>query len=472
MALSHLKTLTEDECCAMHEASLHILKNIGIKFLSEDAISIFRKRGFKVDNSIVYMSTDQVEKALRFCPPTFTWTARNSTNSVVVGNNEKALVQPAVGPLYIQDMDNGRRPALLSDYANIIKICQSLDSIQLNGSTPVDPSDIPNESKHLYMFQEALRHTDKPLVGYCLTGRQILQHFEMMNIMAGGPTWTQKHWLASVACPLSPLSYARETIETMIEYASHSQIVFVTPAVMAGISGPISLLGVSLLQNTEILAGIVLVQLVNPGAPVVYSTASTTGYMREASYAAGSPEAMLINLPNLQMALDYYKIPARTMCGINQAKTVNCQAGYESMMSLMLGNLSGAHIITQALGTLDGMMAVSYEKMIIDDELINRAQRIREGLRPMDRDLAIDIIESIAHDGSYLSHHTTFERFKDLWTPSISNWDSVHVEEKEQQDTVIEKANKKFKEIIKSAPENMLPPKVDEDLRKFVKTSE
>lgn len=466
MSFNPYKIITQEDCQRIHEASLKILRETGVAFHSQEAIELFKKHGARVNGEIVYIDAPMVEKALTTCPEKFRWHARNDEKSVTVGDG--ILVQPNIGPVYIEDTEQGRRMATLKDLANIVKLCQASDVIDLNGSVPVDPGDVAGEKKYYHIMYEILKHTDKPIIGACVTGPEARKMLEMAEIAMGEGS-LERPSVGVLVNSLTPLGYAPETIESIMEYSKLKQVILLAPCIMAGVSGPVSLMGTAVLQNVELLAGIVLTQLINPGTPVVYATASTVGYMKNASYAAGSPEAMLINTPNIQMGLDFYHLPTRTMCGINHAKTLDCQAGYETMMSLMMGLMSGAHIFVQCLGVLDAIMTTSYEKLIIDEELVRRVKRIRQGVDISDQALAVDVIQEVGLGGTYLTHESTFMGFRNIWTPTVSNWDSYPDWLAQGAEDVVKTAHKKYKEILASAPESLLDPEVDKALKFYLR---
>jgi len=463
-----LEVISRDQFDKIHNASLKILEETGIQFHSREALDMFKKNGAKVEDQTVFITEKMVTKALSTCPATFEWTARNPEHSVTVG--EGFLVQPNVGPVFIQDMENGRRKATLEDYANVIKICQAGKYVHLNGTIPVDPSDVDSETKHLHMMYEILKHTDKPMIGFCFEGDKVRQNFDMVNLAFGGADFLDAHHCLGVLVnPLTPLGFASETVETIMEYAKRNQIILLAPCIMAGISGPISLLGTAVLQNTELLAGIVLTQMTRPGAPIVYATASTTGHMQTGAFAAGTPEAMLINTPNIQMGNEYYNLPTRTMCGITHSKALDCQAGYETMMSLLMGVLSGANIGVQCLGTLDALMTLSYEKMIIDQEIIARCLRIKQGINTTTEDLAVDAIQEIAHGGTFLTHPSTFKECRNMWSPMISDWQAYDAWEAAGKEDIVARANTTYKEVLAKAPATLLDPELDTALTDYIK---
>ena len=462
-----LEVLSKEDFIRVHNASLKILKECGVVFKCQEAVDIFKQHGAKVDSGRVYFSQKMVEQALEQAPSTFKWQARNDAHSVTIG--EGFAVQPNGGPVDIQDIENGRRPATLADYANLQKLCQASDVISIVGSIPVEPQDIEPAHRPLRITYEILKNTDKPLMSYCLYGRQIQPIFDMIEIAMGQKGFLSDHYTVGVSVnPLSPLKYATDATETMIEYAKRNQPVFILSCILAGVTGPVSLFGTTVQQNAEFLAGLVLLQLINPGNPVVYCPASTVANMKNASYITGPPEAFLINTANLQMALDFYKLPTRVMCGMTDSKRVDYQAGYETMQNMMMGMLSGAHIIHECLGVLDSIMCTSYEKFVIDEELLSRIMRISKGLDTSDEAMSLDVIRDVAKGGEYLTHDNTFEHVRDFWNPIVSTWDPYGVWEKEGAEDILVRANKRFKQILASCPDSLIDPDMDKELKDFV----
>ncbi len=156
------------------------------------------------------------------------------------------------------------------------------------------------------------------------------------------------------------------------------------------------------------------------------------------------------------------------MCGMTDSKSVDCQAGYETMQYLMMGMLSGAHIIHECLGVLDSIMCTSYEKFIIDEELLSRVMRISKGLDTSDDALSMDVIQDVGHSGGYLTHDNTFQHFRERWTPTVSDWDSYGKWKKNGSEDILVRANRKFKIILENCPDTMIDPALDRELKAFV----
>lgn len=450
-----LRIASEAELNRLHSASLKILAETGVRFMHEDVLRLFRQRGFQVDGDIVFMNEKQVGDALSSCRPSFEMEALNPDRRLVVGE-DFVHAQPNAGAPYIHDSLGGRREATLEDYANMVKICQSLDSVAFNGCLPLEPSDVFQKHKHMYMVREALKYSDKPIIGLAKDRLGVQQQINLVDIAIGENRKVEDaHWISVVVNPKSPLAWEPEGLETIMAFVERNQPVLLASAIMAGITGPIDPVGTSALQNAEILSGIVLTQLIRPGAALVYSTASTVVDMRRASFCSGSSETMLINLPCLQMARDLYNLPARTMCGLTESTEIDVQAGYESMMSMMFGYLSGANILVQILGTLEALMSTSYEKVIIDAETFSRMQRYQQGPDFSRLNSAVDLIQKVGHKAEYLTQPDTFTKFKSSWAPTVSVWGK-----KDDEDTVVKRAREKYQQILADFTEPLLKPEL------------
>ena len=238
---------------------------------------------------------------------------------------------------------------------------------------------------------------------------------------------------------------------------------------MAGATAPMSLFGSIVQQNAEAIAGITLVQLINPSSPAVYCPASTMADMRTAMCLYAPPEQFLINSTGLQMAIDFYKVPTRIMAGMTESKEVDVQAGYETMQNMLMGMLAGGHMLEQVFGVLDSIMTISYEKFIIDEELLSRVIRICEGVDTSDRAISLDVMQEVGPGGTFLTHEDTFLNFRNQWLPSVSCRDSYDNWDKNGRESVMTRANRKYKEILAERPEMMISPGLDKDLRAFLK---
>lgn len=467
---SSIRLLTKSKLTRIHEATVEILRDIGVNFKSEKAREIFKRSGARVDGEIVYISRKMLEDAIESAPPIFKWWARNEMKYVFLGEEQELPhVSPTQGPIYIQDLDGGRRLGTLSDLVKLYKLCQASSVSDIIGAIPVAPSDVPKKERHLRITHELLRHVDKPLIGFVGRREEIIDTFNMLEITLGrrGILHNRPYIGVSVN-PLSPLKYDEEACETLIAYAENRQPVFTLTCAMAGVSAPVTLMGTMVIQNAEMLAGLVLTQLISPETPYVYSPASAVPNLATGAYVTGSPESNLINIAGLQLARELYELPCRSMAGLTDAHVIDCQAGFETMQNLMMLMLAGVHLINECLGALGSIMTTSFEKFVIDEEMIGRCLRMLQGLDASDEALAMDVIREVGHTGSYLMHPTTLRDCRKNWKPTVSFWGNLSDWEKKGQEDIVERANRRYKEILESCPETLLDPEVEKELTAYV----
>jgi len=464
--LPTMKVIAEEDYQRIHEASLKILAEVGVKFDSVDALDVFKKHGARIENKTVFISPEMVKQSMDTAPETFKWAARNDEQSVILG--EGYVVEPNVGCVYAQSIDKGRWPGTREDYANIQKLHQSSKLPTIVGATPIQISDAGVNEKHLYMLYETIKHTDKPVIGICETKAHVQENLKMMEIAMGESRFAENTCIAVSVNPLSPLAYGSETADSMVQYAMKGQAVMSLPCIMAGVTGPISIFGTIVLQNTEILAALVLTQLINPGNAFIMCPCSSTAYMKRGNYVTGAPEMMLIDIAGLQMSHEFYKLPSRLMTGMTDSKEVDVQAGYETMQNLVMGILARPNILHECHGVLESIMTLSYEKFIIDEELISRVLRIAEGIDTSEEAMSLDLIKEIGSEGIYFTHDETFKHYKDLWEPTVSDW-HTYTEWKEIDEDILVKANRMWKKRLADAPEKMIDDHLEKELNDYIK---
>ncbi len=470
---SAFQVVGEETLTKLHQASLNILANTGFIFQSEECLQIFKEHGAKVSGQTVYLSEDMVDKAIQSAPSSFDWTARNSENSITVGVDQPGIhVGLNNGPIYIQDLDNGRRLGKEEDLVNLYRLAQQSKTCGIVGQIPVEPSDITGKKRHLEIFRRLLKHSDKPLYGYVGNTQQLGQMFSMLKIAHGSSLDSDdifdKKRISVSLNPLSPLCLDEVPCQTLVAFAQRNQPIMVLTCAMAGVTSPIDPLGTVVLQNAEILACLVLSQLINPGTPVIYSPASAVPNLRTAAYVTGSPTSGLINMVSVQLAKQLYKIPTRCMAGLTDSKVVDCQAGYETMQNYLMLAMSGVNMVNECYGILDMIMTVSYEKFVIDDEIMSRAAAVVKGIDSFESDFSESIIDNTGHGGSYLMHPSTMKHCREFWTPPLSTMDSYEDWQNKGGEDVSQRANATYKKILSECPASILSDDLDAELESFI----
>jgi trimethylamine--corrinoid protein Co-methyltransferase len=237
---------------------------------------------------------------------------------------------------------------------------------------------------------------------------------------------------------------------------------------IAGATGPVTLAGNLALQNAEVLAGIVLAQLVREGTPVILGGVSSNAEMRNGTLSIGSPEMAMNTAATAQMAR-YYKLPVRSGGAVCDAKSPDSQASYESMMSLLMARVCGINFVLHTAGILESYNCMSYEKFVIDDEMCGMVKRIKRGYEVNPDTLAFDVVREVGPGGHFLDKDHTFDHFRtEFYQPQLSNRDDYVSWQAKGSPYSMETANRKYKEILETYQAPELPADVDKDLLKFI----
>ena len=274
--------------------------------------------------------------------------------------------------------------------------------------------------------------------------------------------------IVSVLGPLTPLKYDARMLGALMEYAAAGQAVLIASLAIAGATGPVTLAGNLALQNAEVLAGIVLTQLVREGTPVIFGGASSNAEMRNGTLSIGSPEMAINAAATAQMAR-YYKLPARSGGAVCDAKSPDAQASYESMMNLLTALVCGANFVLHSAGILESFNCMSYEKFIMDDEMCGMVKRIHRAIDVNPETLALDVIKAVGPGGHFLDKDHTFDHFRtEFYQPRIANRDDFVTWQANGSPQSLVTANMKVKEILNNYEAPQLPADIDKDLQKFI----
>ena len=420
--------LSPSDIQVIHDTSMKILGEIGILFPEENALEIFRSNGFKVEGKKVFFSEEQVMGAVKNVPRQFTLHARNPERNSTIGDGTPVFA-PGYGAPFLVDAQEGKRDPTLEDYHNLVKLAHALPNQDLSGHLMVGPQDIPSETAHLQMLYANIIHSDKPFIGSS-EGKRGAQHtFEMIDILFGGKP--ENPVTIGLINPLSPLGYGTEMLEAVVAYARAGQPLVFATLIMAGSTGPITLAGVLALQNAELLAGIVLAQLVHPGLPCLYGSTSTNIDLRTGALAIGSPELSLCLSAHAQLAR-FYGLPSRGGGTLTDASVNDAQAGYESMFSMLTTVNSGVDFVLHAGGIVSSYLAFSYEKFVMDDEVCGMLRQYLRGIQVDAETLAYEVIAHVGPGGHFLGEDHTLERCRtEFWQPALFDrsgleawWDS------------------------------------------------
>jgi len=406
---TRMQKFSEKELTRIHDASMDLLKNTGVAFNDDEALGIFRKNGFKVDGHTVFFSEKNVRQAIESAPARFKVSARNPAHTVSIGG-DGVVFAPGYGAAFIITRDGEQRKATLADYEDFCKLVQTSRTMNITGFLMAAPSDVPVATAHLDMLYANITLCDKPFMGSPVSRAGAEDCIDMAAMVWGGKEKLMETTVTvSLITPLSPLQYTAEMTGAVVTLARHNQACIFGALLMAGASGPLSIAGVLVQQNAEILAGVTLTQLVRPGAPVIVGGTSAIMDMRTGCLSMGAPEVARISSATVQMA-KFYNLPARSGSANTDAHFPNAQAGFESALNLYVALQNGSNFILHAAGILGAYNAMSFEKFIIDEEVCSQ---ILESLKPVkitDESIDLDLIKEVGIGGNYLTHPKTYEQ--------------------------------------------------------------
>jgi trimethylamine--corrinoid protein Co-methyltransferase len=305
--------------------------------------------------------------------------------------------------------------------------------------------------------------SDKPFMGAGTSARDAEETIEMASMVFGSrEEMAEKPPFVSILTSLTPLGYDDKMASAIMAYASAGMPQLISSLSIAGATSPVTMEGTLVVQNAEILGGIVLAQLVREGTPVVFSGSSSATAMRYGTLSIGAPEMAVNTAATAQMAR-FYNLPCRGGGALTDAKQVDSQAAYESMMSLQMATLSGINFVLHSAGILEGYMTASYEKFIIDAEICGMCKRIKKGEDLSPEKLAVDVINQVGPGGEYLTNMHTFKHFKEeIYSPILEEKDNFDAWLSKGSQSMETRANEKYKEIL----DRYEPPRMDESIKK------
>lgn len=462
--------ISDDELNAIHTASLTILQEIGVNFLLPEAREILRQAGADVENDGPRVRFDpaMVEETIKTIPPVFKFHARNPECSLIFGENYINIA--AVGsPPHATDLDRGRRTGNFADFKDLLRLSQQLNVSQIICGHPVEPVDLPVNIRHLEAIRAVAILGDGPLFGYSLGRQRILDVIEMTRIVrAVSPEeLVQQPSMMSIINANSPLQYDIPMLKGVIELARHGQVICFTPFTLAGAMAPVSLAGAIAQQNAEALAGFTLSQLVRPGAPVIYGGFTSNVDMKTGAPAFGTPEYAKAVLIGGQLARRY-NVPYRSS-NVNASNAPDEQSVYESMMSLWPCFLTHCHLIKHGLGWLEGGLSASFEKMILDAEMLQMMVQFLEPVPINEAELGIEAINEVGPGGHFFGSAHTMERYENaFYQPLVSDWQNFENWQDSGSQTAAVRANGIYKQLLADYEEPPMDAAVRAELDDFV----
>jgi len=464
------EVVSADELEAIHDTSLRVLEEIGMDFLDEESRRLLAEAGARVEpgSERVRFERDMVLERIRTAPSSFTLHARNPAHHLAIGGDHLAFGTVGSAP-NVADLDRGRRTGNREDFRNLVRLAQSLDAIHFFAGYPVEPVDVHASIRHLDAIHDLLTLADKPIHAYSLGRQRNLDALEMVRIARGvdAATLEREPSIFTVINSSSPLRLDTPMLHGILEYSARNQVVVMTPFTLAGAMAPVTLAGAVAQQNAEALAGMVMTQVVRPGAPVVYGGFTSNVDMQSGAPAFGTPEYMRTAMIGGQLARRY-GVPYRSS-NVCAANALDAQAAYESVFSLWGAVMGGVNLMMHGAGWMEGGLQASFEKMVLDAELLQMVAAFLDPVVVDEGTLGLDAIREVGPGGHFFGAAHTQARYRTAFhKPMLSDWRNYESWQEAGSPETAGRANRLWKELLAAYEPPAIDPTVADELAAFV----
>lgn len=414
----HFTMLGPEQCQRLHAASCQILERTGVRFYHPGACNLLKAAGAKVEADLVKIPVALVEQAIASAPRRFTLYRRGTQEPACVLDGEQIYFGPGSDTLrYLDPRSGQRRDFLLADVADCIRVCDALPEIGFVMSVGI-PRDVPPQRYFRHQFAAMIRHTTKPTVFVCNDLADIEAITAMAAAVAGGmDALAQAPTLLLYSEPTTPLAHGAEAVDKLLFCARHSIPVTHSPAPMIGGTAPVTLAGAVALGNAEMLSGLVMHQLTNPGAPFLYGHGVHHLDMKEMISVYGAPEFQLARVMAAEMGR-FYRLPVWGYAAHSDSAVLDEQAAIDAQFSIQTALLTRTNL-NHDVGYLEAGLAASPEAMVLANELIAMNRVFARGVRFDDEALGLDVIHEVGPGGQFLSHNHTMNHWRELWLPTL-----------------------------------------------------
>jgi trimethylamine---corrinoid protein Co-methyltransferase len=444
-----------------------IVSELGVEFLLPEAVELFEKAGQRVEGDKVFLDPEFVLEQVAKAPSEFELQARNPEHTIHVGGDSMAFAG-VYGPPFVRK-GNQRGDAKMADFENFVRLGQSFPEIDSAGGTVVEPEDRPLDSRHLDMVYALQTLSDKPYMGSVISAENARDTIEMGKILFGGEEALEQ---APVSISLincnSPLRWDDRMLSAMLEYNRANQAVVTTPFLLMGAMSPVSIPATLVQQIAEALSGIALTQLVRPGCPVVFGSFLSNTDMQSGSPSFGTPESAIGLLCTGQIAR-HFNLPWRSGGGLTSSQTPDAQAAYEALMTMLPTFLAGANFVMHAAGWLEGGLVSSYEKYIVDIEILRMLKQEFRPLEVNEESLAFGAHEEVGSGGHFLGAAHTLEHFRTcFYRPLLSSTENFDRWSKNGGADAAERAGRIYQQTLDEYEQPPIDDAVRDELRDYV----
>jgi trimethylamine--corrinoid protein Co-methyltransferase len=466
--LKPLDVVSDEGLSIIEENADTILEQVGVIVHDyPDALALYAAGGADVDGERVRFPRGLCRSIVQATAPAiYTQHARNSAHDVQVGG-DATVFAPNYGSPFVHDLDAGRRYATLADFQNFVKLSYMSPNLHHSGGTVCEPVDIPVNKRHLDMVYAHLRYSDKPFMGSVTAATRAADSVEMARIGFGGDLGDRTA-MTSLINASSPLVWDATMLGAAHVYAAANQATIITPFILAGAMAPVTTAGVAAQTLAEALAGMAFVQLVRPGAPVVFGSFASSMSMQTGAPTFGTPEPSLVLYVVGQLARRL-GVPFRSGGSLCASKLPDAQAAYESANTLQATVLGGVNFVLHAAGWLEGGLAIGYEKFILDDDQLGMMATFVRGVDLSENGQALDAILENGPGQHFLGTAHTLANFENAFYRSTTADNASYEQWLEDGGLdASQRANAIWKQRLAEYAPPAIDPAVDEALLEFI----
>jgi trimethylamine--corrinoid protein Co-methyltransferase len=469
MMLKRLEVLSESEVNQIHERTLEILEKTGIRVTLKKMRDLLADHGCNVDESskMVKFAPAMVEEYVKKAPGEFFVCGADPDVRWKISPDTRVWAGLGTAFRMLDPLSGDHHDATHEDVEKHLILFDHLDNISCN-QMDIWAQDLPMHTIHVEAIRSWAHHCTKSMGMGAYGVMATTDMMEMVSMIMGGKEKLKRqHPFCAIVSIESPLSTAQAQLEGLMILAEHHMPALLSPEAMAGTTAPVSLAGLLLQHNTEIISHIVMAQAVNPGTPVMYGSVSTIADMTTGTPAIGSIETGLISAASAQLA-HAYNLPIRAVAGATEANEVDVQCGFERGQSMVLAAMAGVYYIT-CVGTLESTNLGAHELAVIDNEIIGRVERALKGINVNQTMLAFDDIQRVGADGNYLMEPFTLEHFKsEHFIPTVTDRNQIEAWKESGRKNIVDHAAAEVDQIIAEHQPRELDPKLIAELDAYV----
>ena len=468
-SLAPFEVLGEEGLALIEENADTILGEVGIEFRGDPSVlELLRSAGADVDGERVRFPRGMCRSIVQASAPReFVQHARNPERSVRIGGNATVFA-PAYGSPFVRDLDGGRRYGTIEDFRNLVKLAYASPYLHHSGGTVCEPVDLPVNKRHFDMVEAHIRYSDKPFMGSVTAPSRAQDTVDMARIAFGEGYLDDHAVLLSLINASSPLVWDAGMLGAARNYALANQATLITPFILAGAMAPVTAAGVCAQTLAEALAGMAYVQLVRPGAPVVFGSFASSVSMQSGAPTFGTPEPALV-LYTMAALARRLGVPFRSGGSLCASKLADAQAAYESAATLQPTVLGGVNFVLHAAGWLEGGLTMGYEKFMLDADQCGMMGVFVKGVDMSENGQALDAIRDNGPGQHFLGAAHTLANFETAFYRSeLADNNSFEQWTEDGSPDAAQRANAAWKRSLREYVAPPLDESVSEALTEYI----